>query len=199
MFFKFSKRYYLFFLFVLIFGLLVYTYLSKSQKECKRLNCLQMKNLEKFKVKDVYQDDRAVYRALLFEGNDFLRVEVRSNMQENEAGKYIDAEIVRMKALFQNTASPYPGEISDEIVCGEEFKPVFKTTQQNNIRIFYFTGFLNERLTFGACTKDQAVYKGVLARFYCSKQKQLFTLELITSNEDKNKDFLQTLFSVGCK
>ena len=143
-----------------------------------------MKNLDKFKVLEVYQNDSRIYRALLSEKKDLMRVEVKSKVEENEAEKYIEVEIARMKALFQNAASPYPGEISDEIECSEEFKPVLKTTKQTNVKMSYFSGFLNSRLTFGTCTQDQAVYKGVLALFYCPKQKQVFQLEIITPKEE---------------
>ena len=100
-----------------------------------------MKNLDKFKVLEVYQNDSRIYRALLSEKKDLMRVEVKSKVEENEAEKYIEVEIARMKALFQNAASPYPGEISDEIECSEEFKPVLKTTKQTNVKMSYFSRF----------------------------------------------------------
>lgn len=183
MIFKFFKRCFLFFTALLLLVFLS-LYLVKIRQECQKLNCLKMKNLDKFKVQEVYQDNGRFYRALLSDKNDLIRVEVKSKVEEDEAEKNIEAEITRMKALFQNAASPYPGEVSDEIECSEEFKPVFKTMKETNPKISYFSGFLNSRLTFGVCTQDQAVYKGILALFYCSKQKQVFQLEMIAPKEE---------------
>lgn len=142
-----------------------------------------MKDLDKFKVQEIYQDDRDVYRALLSKDSDLLRVDVRSSIPESDAEKRIQARITMMKVLFENAASPYPGEISDEIECGERYKPVFSVEEINGIQVSYFIGYLNKRLVFGVCTEDQIAYQGILSLFYCPSQSQLFQLEIITSKE----------------
>lgn len=161
-----------------------------------------MTNLNQYRLKEIYQDDGAIYRALYFDQNNLLRVQVQSRISEPQSQQYRQAQIVRMKGLFANAASPYPGEISDEIACGEKFIPQLKYLQAKNLEIAYFTGYLNQRLVFGACTEDQAIYHGFLAFFYCPKQAQFFQLELIAPKEDffrspgKYEEMLQ---SISCK
>lgn len=175
-----TKRF--FFLLIFLITLLI-VYVYRNANVCPKTGCFTMKDLDKFQVKEVYEDNNTVYRALLTNNNDTVRIEKKSGLTSNKAEKSIQAQITRMKALFENATSPYPGEISDEIVCGDEFKPIFSENNQNGLKISYFTGYLNNRLVFGACTKDQAVYKGNLVLFYCPDKKQLFQLEIIAPKD----------------
>lgn len=180
----------------------IFFILSQKGTFCTRLRCLSMKNLQEFTVQEIYQDDGGIYRALLARDDDLLRVDVRSGISRAEAEQSIQAQITRMKALFESAVSPYPGEISDEIVCGEEFIPVFEQSEINSIHISRFTGYLNDRLVIGACTKDQAFYKGVLVLFYCPDQAQLFQLELIAPKEDflaSEDKYQDMLVSIRCR
>ncbi|MDO8551808.1 MAG: hypothetical protein Q7S03_03980 [bacterium] len=158
-----------------------------------------MTGLNEFKIKEVYEDDQNVYRALYNKDDNIIRVEVRSNLSSEEAKSLTRSQVTKINALFANAISPYPGAISDEIVCPEEFKPVYKTSNINGLEVTSLTGFLNNRLVFGACSQDQAAYKDVLSLFYCKKPKSFFTFELIKPNNQNAKDFLQTLSSLRCK
>lgn len=169
---------------------------------CKKLGCIYITGLNSFQLKDVYQDDKDIYRALYDKNSDLIRIEIRSIRTEDEANKSIEAQTARMIALFENAAAPYPGEISNEIVCDKKYKPVYATGIINGTSITHFTGYLNARLTFGACTEDQAIYRGIDALFYCNNQQKLYQLEIIsptslfTDNESKYIDMLK---SIQCK
>ncbi|MFZ5845498.1 MAG: hypothetical protein ACOY0S_03465 [Patescibacteria group bacterium] len=183
-------------LIVLIVGYLVY------KPSCRRLDCLTLANLAEYKVKEVYQDDKTVYRAMLTRDQDLLRAEVHSQVSSSQASQDVQAQITRMQALFAKAVSPYPGEISQEIVCGQKFTPEFKTYEKDGLLISYFNGYLNSRLVFGACTEDQAIYRGYFALFYCPKQKQLFQLEIIAPTHNFNKSpqkYNQILESIRCR
>ncbi|MDO8551805.1 MAG: hypothetical protein Q7S03_03965 [bacterium] len=155
--------------------------------------------MDSYKIKEVYEDSPQIYRALLSKGKNFLRVEVKSDISTQDANSYIRSEVTKMNGLFENALAPYPGQISDEIVCPGQFKPVYKSEKINNLEVTSFTGFLNQRLTFGACTEDQAVYKGRINYFYCPAKEKIFALELITPNQDKPDEFLQEINTVRCK
>ena len=187
-------------LFLLLVGLLVYFY--KNHNVCPKTGCFSMQNLDKFKTAEIYQNDQNIYRAMLKNGDDILRLEVKSGILQDEAQKEIATRIARMQALFENATSPYPGEITNVIECTEKFKPTLTKVNQINTEIAYFTGYLNNRLTFGSCTEDQAIYKGNLIFFYCAKEKQLIQLELITPKEKflaSETEYGQILSSLGCK
>ena len=198
---SFAKRKETFFVVLLIIIALALILLLYNKRQCSLLGCLSMQGLDKFKVQEVYQEDDNAYRAQLSKDSDLLRVDIRPGISETEAKSDIQARVTKIKALFENAASPYPGEISDEIECGDEYKPVFSEERINGVQISYFTGFLNSRLVLGACTEDQAVYKEIFALFYCPKQQQFFQIELIVPkevynlNEDKYK---QILYSIEC-
>lgn len=187
-------------LFVII-GLALILLLYNKLK-CSGLGCLSMQGLDKFRVQEVYQDDNTAYRALLSKDSDLLRVDIRSNFTEAEANTNIQAQITKIKGLFENAASPYPGEISDEIECSDEYKPVFSEEIINGVQVSYFTGFLNSRLVLGACTEDQAVYKEIFVLFYCPKWQQFFQIELIAPKDVFNPDeekYKQILYSIDCR
>ncbi len=190
------KRY--FFVSSVIILILIFIFGGKFTS-CKKLGCIFLTGLDSFQIKDVYQDDKDIYRALYDKNSNLIRVEIRSIRTEDEANKSIEAQTTRMRALFENAAAPYPGELSNEIVCDRKYKPVYGTDKINGISITHFTGYLNARLTFGACTEDQAIYRGIEALFYCKDQKKLYQLEIIspnslfTENELKYIDMLKSI------
>ncbi len=173
-----------------------------SRRTCQKLNCLSFPGRENFRLKELYQNDKNIYRALFSDKTNLLRVNIQSNIDSVSAEKYIQGEITRMQALFANAASPYPGEISDEIVCGKKFTPELNILNNNGLTMSYFTGYLNQRLVFGACTEDQAVYHGILALFYCPQQNQVFQLEIIVPKDEFSRNpqkYPETLRTMSCK
>ena len=160
-----------------------------------------MRGLDKFTLQEIYQDDKDVYRALYSKDNNLLRVDIRSNISEPEAIKQMEGQITRMTALFEKAVSPYPGEISNVIECGQEYKPVFAQEEINGTQVSYFTGYLNERLVFGACTEDQVEYQGIFALLYCVNQSQLIQLEIIAPKEAFGRSpelYREMLASISC-
>lgn len=168
---------------------------------CRRLSCLDIMGFEKYQVKDIYTEDDDSYRAMYKNTDKIIRLEVQSNINEDDAQKYIDASVARMRGLFTEAASPYPGVISDEITCDKTYQPTFQEiTNSAKVDVSYFTGYLNQNLVFGSCSESQAVYKGILSYFYCPRRKQAFQLELIAPVSAFNKSgFKETIDSIRCK
>lgn len=187
---------------VVFLGIVTSLNFQKRPKSCSRFNCLSMENLHQFKIKNIYRDDNYVYSALFINKNNLLRVYVASNISLKEANKAIDGQIAQIKALFADSPVPYPGDISDRIVCDKSFIPEFTRESVGDIKISYFIGFLSPRLTFGVCIDDQAYYKGVLALFYCLDHKKMYQLEIIAPKDDFNTNsekYLHMLRSIRCK
>lgn len=176
-------------------------YLIFNTLVCQRLSCLSLKDNNKYKIKEVYEENKYIFRALYEKDKTLLRVEIRPNSSLEEAKQTIQTQLARTKGLFEDAAAPYPGEISDVIACGQEYKPVYSEKAQNGIKISYFAGFVNDRLVFGSCSNDQAVYHDTLAIFYCQKQKKFYQLELIVPTKDyqtHTKEYNQILDSISC-
>lgn len=186
----------------IIFSISIAVYLFLNNSTCQRLACLSLKNESQYKIKKIYEDNKYIFRALYEKGNVLLRAEIKNNFSAQESEQTIQSQITRTKELFEDAQSPYPDQISDIISCGKEYEPVYSTKKQNGIQISYFTGFVNERLVFGSCINDQAIYHDTLTMFYCNKQKKFYQLEIITPNKDfttNSNQYQEILDSIACQ
>lgn len=181
--------------FVIIF-LLIYFF---KNKPCTGIKCLTFKNFSNFHLSDTYENSPNNFRALYQQNNDiFFRVEIKSAVEKIDSVKLLSSKINHLSDIFENSISPYPGEISVKISCADKYKP--KLT--NSPRLPYFIGYLNDRLQFGSCSEDQAKNQGAIGFLYCPNQKKFYQIEYIVpvkNNEDKTsliKDFIE---SVNCQ
>ena len=188
------------YIFVLLFSTVILSiYISKFR--CRGITCIKSPLINKYSLSEKYEDSKVVFRALYIYKDTFIRVNIVSNIEKTNAQKEIDSRVVKMQNLFANAASPYPGEISDTVVCTEEFKPILKTFKLDNEDYPYFTGYLNNRLVFGSCVEDQLKHEGLLGIFYCPTQRKLYQIEYIrpkNQTSDKN-EFLNFISSISCK
>lgn len=156
-----------------------------------------MDRLASYKQKEIYEDTRSTYRGLYQNHDELLRVEILSGMDVSEAQRRIDGQIAQIKSVYEKARAPYPGEISDTIECDKDFLPMYDTVQAGSLLISRVTAFLTNRLTFGACTSEQAVNRSMLALLYCPTQKKLYQLEFITR---KNQfDELSAIYSASIR
>ncbi|MFZ5535742.1 MAG: hypothetical protein ACOY3M_06345 [Patescibacteria group bacterium] len=163
---------------------------------CENLTCITIPNRTIFHLKEEYADTADTYRALYESPSSLLRIEAKKTLKQ-QADQELDGAVSRMKALFEKAPAPYPGEISDAIVCDDRYIPRY--TEANGIR--YFTGFLNNRLTFGSCSQDQAVYRGIMGFLYCPKSSLLIKLELIAETQEftsHEKEFTDRINALSC-
>src|SRR3990167_3501047 len=162
----------IFFLIIIILSV-IYTVYNK--RGCEKLDCLSSAYLDGYKLSEIYRDEKDMFSALYRKNDDLLRVEIVSELSQNEAEKIIDSKIIGIKAQFENRRSPYPGEISDEIICSNKFKPVFRDG--------YIIAYLNSRLAYGSCIEEENVYKSIGTWKYCVSQNKLYQLEFISPKE----------------
>lgn len=192
-----------YFLLPLIICFIIYAFFlgwKQPQKKslCSHLDCIDMSGISSFQLKEIYTDTPQIYRALYIHDQQYLRVEALKT-SSTTASSELEAAITKMKAMYEKAPAPYPGEVSDSIVCDSSFIPTFKEIYSNNSRIGLFVGYLNNRMTFGSCSQDQAVYKGALAFTYCPKKELLLRIELMaptayfTLHENELIQQIQTL------
>jgi len=159
-----------------------------------------MNEMDAYTMQDIYSDTPQIYRALFSNKQRLLRIEA-SHMPQNISTQQLNASIMKEKAMFEKAPAPYPGEISDAIVCDPSYIPTYEEMHQGNSRIGLFIGYLNNRMTFGSCSQDQAVYKGALALMYCQKNNLLLRVELITSITNftlHEKELIRQIKSLEC-
>lgn len=195
-----AKRYFsgILIIFALILGAVYYPRAPASA--CSQMDCITLADKQKYTLKEKYSETRQSYRALFSSGSRWLRIEANKVSPESSESE-LSAAVARIKALFDKAPAPYPGEISDAIICDPDYIPSFTDKTVNDTRIRYFTGYLNNRMTFGSCSKDQAVYKGIMAFLYCQKSSLLIKIELIQSTQEyeSSADEIEAhLLSVAC-
>lgn len=181
---------------------LILIFLFIKGQPCSGVNCIEITDMKNYKIKQVYENNPYIFRALYQKGESLLRLEIRKNLTKIESDDIVRSQITKTKGLFEDAAAPYPGEISDQVHCSDEFKPVYSSKKQNGIDMSYFTAFVNDRLTFGSCIADQANYQDTMVMFYCPKQKISIQMEVLLPREEylknpgENKKIQD---SIGCK
>jgi len=181
---------------------IIAVFLVGNNLYCKRISCLSLKDVSEYKLKDVYEKNRYIFRGLYEKDDILLRLEIRYNATKSEAEQAIKTQITRTQGLFDEADAPYPGEISNTVSCSSEFKPKHNTIMRDEIQIARFSGFVNERLVFGSCTVDQTIYYDTMAMFYCERQKNFFQVELIIPKDEylkNSSEYKKVLTSLGCK
>ena len=170
---------------------------------CRRFSCITMNGLNNYKIKDIYQENNNTFRALYTIKEKILRVEALSQINQFTADQYINANIAQIKGLFTDALAPYPGIASNTITCDTQYKPLFdRIMTANKLEVVYFVAYLNRNLIYGSCTENQIIYKGISAYFYCSKNKQVYHLEIIAPRkafELSIKDYQNMIKSIKCK
>ena len=113
--------------------------------------------------------------------------------------KYINEKAAMIESLYEIRGAPYPGEITQEIICPEEFKPV-KNKVQNNFSLGNYVLFASKRLTYGVCAKDLANYKSFIGYFNCNNDK-LFQIEFFVpvDRQAEFENMLDAIANLKCK
>lgn len=172
----------------------------QAQGLCGNLRCLGMPGISAYTLTETYTDTASVYRALYTAGKRFIRIEAKKS-EPNDARRDINASVTRMKALFEKAPAPYPGDISDSVVCDPAYVPSYHTEKRADGTLTYFVGYLNDRLTFGSCSGQNAQYRGIMAFTYCTREQLSLRVELIAPTGDFNsheKDITESIRTIRC-
>ncbi len=173
---------------------------TKRRSLCRDFHCIRMDKLDVFRLKDLYSDTPDAYRVLFQSGNQWLRIEAKP-VPLATSGQELNAAVTKVKAMFEKAPAPYPGDVSDAVVCDSRFVPTYEEIQTETNPLSLFVGYLNDRMTFGSCSENQAVYRGILALTYCPKQTLLLRIELIAKVSDflsHEKELVDQIKSLRC-
>lgn len=189
-------------IFIIATFLILFLFFGKMFS-CRRLSCITMKDITNFKIKDLYLENNKSFRAMYEYKNKIMRVERVSHESQYTSSQYINANIAQIKGLFTDSLAPYPGVASNTITCEKKYQPVFnKIVTSDKLEISSFIAYLNRNLTYGSCTDNLAIYRGISAYFYCPKNKQTYHLEIITQRhefESSEKDYQNMIKSIKCR
>lgn len=168
---------------------------------CSKLSCINLALIAPFQKQEVYESTNKTFRAIYTTAHGLLRIEKQSLLSSTDAETLTKANIMTIQGLFANARSPYPGPLSDEIVCDTKFKsePLTYTTTSTTMTILI--AYANNRLQYGSCIDDQILYKGYIAMFYCKNHRSWYKAELLIPISDAINDasFIEQLHTIQCR
>lgn len=155
--------------------------------------------LEKFEIDEYFFDEHEIAtKVTLRDSKNIFKIEAITDIDIKSADILINDKILTIKALYGNALSPYPGEISNELICNEKFMPEFNTKKTDRLSYSYFILFANDRFTYGACSEDLIEYKSILAWTYCDEKNIFYQFELFSSIESFSESNLELITSFSC-
>jgi len=169
---------------------------------CGKYTCLKFPEKQLWKTLEVYEQTDRAWRGLLTHPSYLIRLEQFSNISPQEASQFNKIRIMKAQGLFESARSPYTGETSQRISCPLKYKPEEKQlTTTEGIALIYYSGYLDDRLQYGACADDQIAYKGYVALFHCDSIRQWYQLEVIVPIKEGQPDdkYLDLFRAVGCE
>ena len=171
------------------------------RNSCRKYFCLAFNNKQNFIEIEKIEDTGVDYKGTLMKGNIRIRLEAHSTPSPDVSERFTQAKIMQLEGLYENARSPYPGTLSNEIVCEDKFKPIIKDANINGLKTTMITGYLNDRLQYGSCLEDQLTYIGKTAIFYCENQKKWYYFEAIAKKSDAPLDTetTQLIQSLKCQ
>jgi hypothetical protein len=89
-------------------------------------------------------------------------------------------------------ASPYPGMISTEVSCPEQFPPI---EIKNNSSMMKW-GFLlptNSRKLMGVCESKEIIFESLFAVQYCEKNHKMYEIRYFLKGREQ-AEVLQNIF-----
>lgn len=178
-------------------GIFLYNHLT-----CLGLSCITFSGQNTFRLKDLYEQSKNVWRGMYTDGTTMIRLETRSGISQTDAKDYSTMRITLIMGLYDTVQSPYPGAVSQTIRCDDVYKPVVEQlSTEKGMPLTLLSGYLNSRMQFGACVDNEIVYRSDAAFLYCPKRHQWISLERIEpalnhASVAEIRSFFQTLSCV---
>ena len=119
------------------------------------------------------------------------------NIKKELARKFVNDKIAVLEAQYDIRDAPYPGDITRNVVCPEQFKPI-KDAIKNEHSLVNYLLYSTKSLAYGVCVRDLVSYKSFLSFFYCDN-KGLFQIEFfVPINDEKHEEkFNNTLEKIS--
>jgi len=100
-----------------------------------------------------------------------VKIEIIPELDQEGAQTLLNDSIMGVQALYANALSPYPGDISRQVVSDRRFSPELVRTNWGSGARQYMLLFANDRLGYGAVTADVVKYRSLLGWTYCDRAR----------------------------
>jgi hypothetical protein len=110
----------------------------------------------------------------LTNGAQIVKIEAVPNLDRENADRLVRESLMSVDALYASALSPYPGDISKQIVSDTRYQPEFVRTNVQGLAFSYYLVYANARLGHGAVTPDVVKYRSLIGWVYCESSQTLF-------------------------
>lgn len=190
------------FFLIIIFVVILSIGFYLSNLNCKKYNCLKFPGINNWQVSDVYENTDTSWRGYIKATDYDIRLHTVKKVNREKANEFSKIASMNILGLFDTAKSPYPGAVSDKVVCPEEFKPIKSTIKtKEGIQIELLQSYLNNRMQYGSCSINQISYHVFSSTFYCNKELSWYQLELIVPAEtaEESSEYINLFKEVSCK
>ncbi len=155
---------------------------------------ISIMGIEAFREIDIKND-----KIMAKDNGSLLIISLNKNVNVDMAQRIVNDKIAVLESQYEIRNAPYPGEVTREVVCPEEFKPV-KNIIDNQHSMANYMLYSTISFTYGVCAKDLIAYKAFFGLFYCEKRNNLVQIELFVpiNNEKEFNESLKKISTFEC-
>lgn len=152
---------------------------------CRNFECLVIYDKSLWQRIVEYEQTDKAWRGLIYHPLYRIRLEKIGTVNSDDADALSKINRMKIESTFVRNDSPYPGAISNKVVCGDEFIPkVQKIVTTSGMEVNYYSAFLNNRLQYGSCTEEQNLFRSYSAFFYCQNTQEWYQVEIIVPEDN---------------
>ena len=143
-------------------------------------------------------DEKENNNIVAHDGEAILTISLIKNINTVQAKRFVNEKIAVLESQYEIRNAPYQGEVTREIVCPDQFKPI-QNVINNSYSLVNYKLYSTKSLTYGVCVSDLIVYRAFLGFFYCDNNR-LFQIEIFVpiENERKFNETLKKFSSFEC-
>jgi hypothetical protein len=127
------------------------------------------------------------------------KIEVLEHIEPSDGSVLMQDGVMGIQALYANALSPYPGDISNKVETDPAYRPRLFQVTNAGIASAYFLLYANDRLGYGATTKDSVKFKSLVGWFYCAARKEFFKVKVFVPLMLGDRELESIFLSLRCR
>jgi hypothetical protein len=127
-----------------------------------------------------------------------VKIEIVPELDREGAQTLLNDSMMGVQALYANALSPYPGDISRQVVSDHRFRPELVQTNWGGGLRQYLLLFANDRLGYGAVTADVVHYRSLLGWVYCERAGTFYKVRYFAPLGTRREEFENFFRSLDC-
>ena len=127
-----------------------------------------------------------------------LKIEVIAGIDSASASTMIEDGMMGLQALYANALSPYPGDISREVVSDRRFRPQMVCTNVDGRSLNYALLSANERFGYGVASADAVRYRSLVGWIHCVDRSALYKVRYFAPLTEPDEDLVQFYRRLEC-